>query len=364
VNQPLERDALRAIQDIIAREKGTPLDREGVRELQAVLARLSEGGAPPQRCYSDREATILFADLRGFSAISAHYPVEVVLGELNRCFGVMADLVKRHYGTVDKFMGDSIMALFHGDPGVPRDHARRAVLCAVEMQLAMQGLREGQRAGRLPELYLGIGISTGSVMAGLIGSDAYHAYTVIGEEVNLAARIEALSLRGQVLMSEATYAHVKEFAHVGEPMEVYVKGRVERMRVREVLGIPPLGKVVPRQDARKSPRVAVSIPLEYWLLDGKTVGTHAGQGTVRDISYGGLLAELDTGLAQYAELKLAFDLPCLGARARDVYARAVSVREQQGRLLVGMEFTSLSAEVEEQIRLAVQMLLQEERRSP
>jgi adenylate cyclase len=360
VNRPLERDALRAIQDIIAREKGTPLAREAVRELQAVLARLTEGGAPRETRYSDREATILFADLRGFSAISANYPVAVVLGELNRCFGVMADLVKRHYGTVDKFMGDSIMALFHGDPGVPRDHARRAVLCAVEMQLVMQELREGERPATLPELYLGIGISTGSVMAGVIGSDAYHAYTVIGEEVNLAARIEALSLRGQVLMSEATYAHVKDFAHVGEPMEVYVKGRVERMRVREVLGIPPLGKVVPRQDARKSPRVPVSIPVEYWLLDGKTVGAQASRGTVRDISYGGLLAELETSIRQYAELKLAFDLPCVAARAHDVYARAVSVRENQGRWLVGMEFTSLPGAVEEQIRLAVQMLLQED----
>jgi len=364
VNQPLERDALRAIQDIIAREKGTPLDREGVRDLQAVLARLIDGNAPSEKGYSDRQATILFADLRGFSAISANYPAEVVLGELNRCFGVMADLVKSHYGTVDKFMGDSVMALFHGDPGVPRDHARRAVLCAVEMQLAMQDLREGHRAGRLPELYLGIGISTGSVMAGMIGSDAYHAYTVIGEEVNLAARIEALSLRGQVLMSDATYAHVKDFAHVGEPMEVYVKGRVERMRVREVLGIPLLGKVVPRQDARKSPRVAVSIPLEYSLLEGKTVDGQARRGTVRDISYGGLLAELDTSLAQYAELKLTFDLPSVGARAHDVYARVVSLREQHGRWLVGMEFTSLPGAVEEQIRVTVQMLLQEDRRSP
>jgi c-di-GMP-binding flagellar brake protein YcgR len=165
-------------------------------------------------------------------------------------------------------------------------------------------------------------------------------------------------------MSEATYAHVKEFAHVGDPMEVYVKGRGERMRVREVLGIPPLGKVVPREDARKSPRVAVSIPLEYWLLEGKTVGGQARRGTVRDISYGGVLVEVDTRLAQYAELKLAFDLPCVGARAHDVYARAVSMREQQGRWLVGMEFTSLPGVVEEQIRLAVQMLLQEERRSP
>src|SRR6185503_1434988 len=109
------------------------------------------------------------------------------------------------------------MVIFAGDQSTPRDHARRALLCAVEMQIAMNELRRLHREEVVPEMYLGIGISTGTVMAGLIGSDAYRAYTVIGEEVNLASRIEALSLRGQVLMSDATFAHCKDFVHVGEP---------------------------------------------------------------------------------------------------------------------------------------------------
>src|SRR6185369_435092 len=150
--------------------------------------------------FSQRELTVLFGDLRGFSALAAACPGAQLVRLLNRCFGAMVEIVDRHYGTIDKFMGDAIMVIFPGDPAAPRDHARRALLCAVEMQLAMHELRQQHQGENVPAMFMGIGISTGSVMAGLIGSDAYRAYTVIGEEVNLAARIESFSLRGQVLM--------------------------------------------------------------------------------------------------------------------------------------------------------------------
>jgi adenylate cyclase len=365
VTPPLQRDALRVIQDIVREAKGSPLEREAVRRVQAVLKAVAAGEVPSSAsdaAYSQRDATILFADLRGFSAITSAYPTEVVLGVLNRCFAMMVEIIVRHYGTIDKFMGDAIMVVFHGDASAPRDHARRAVLCAVEMQLAMNELRLQHRGEKVPDIYMGIGISTGSVMSGLIGSDAYRAYTVIGEEVNLAARIEAFSLRGQVLMSESTYEHCKDFVHVGEPMDVYVKGRPERMRVREALGIPALGKAVPRQDMRKSPRVAVRLDLQYWLVERKVVSTAASVGIVRDISYHGLLAELEQPLPSYSELKLAFELPPLGFRAEEIYSRIVSIREQDSRVLAGIEFTSLDANTSAKIQLFVQMLLQGEYR--
>jgi adenylate cyclase len=356
MSTPLQRDALRLIQDIVREAKGSPLDRESVRRVEAALARTELAAPHGPATYSEREATILFADLRGFSALAAAHPAAVVLGVLNRCFGAMADIVARHYGTIDKFMGDAIMAVFHGEPA--RDHARRALLCAVEMQLAMHELQARSRAERLPDLYLGIGVSTGRVMAGLIGSDAYRAYTVIGEEVNIAARIEPFSLRGQVLMSEATYHHVKDFVHAGEPMDVYVKGRAGRVRVREALGIPALGKVVPRQDQRKSPRVPVRLDLDYWPLEGKMVRAEAARGIVRDLGYHGALVELPRPAGLYSELKLAFDLPPLGVRADEVYARVVSARAHDGGVLAGVEFTSLDGETNARIELFVQMLLQ------
>jgi adenylate cyclase len=362
MTDPLLRDALRLIQDIVLEAKGSRLDREAVRRVEEVLKSLAapETARSADTGFSRREATILFADLRGFSAIAAKYPPDVVLGVLSSCFGLLTGIIVRHYGTIDKFMGDAIMVVFHGENPSPRDHVQRALLCAVEMQIAMVDLRTQHRHDGMPEVYLGIGISTGTVMAGLIGSAAYRAYTVIGEEVNLAARIEAFSLRGQVLMSEATYAHCADFVQTGEPMEVYVKGAGERLRIREALGIPELGKVVPRQEVRKSPRVEVGLTVQYQALVGKVVDSRPLMGTMRDLGYHGALVQLAAPVRLHSEVKLAFHLPSLDFRAEEIYARVVSVREHAGEHLAGMEFTSLGAETSRQIQLFVQMCIQGE----
>ena len=362
MTRPLERDALRIIQDVVREATGTGLPAEARQRLERLLRAIAEGHAPEagEQAFSAREVTILFADVRGFSALVSEYPTEVVLRVLDRCFSRMTEIIVRHYGTIDKFIGDAIMVIFPGDPTAPRDHARRTVLCAIEMQIAMNELRSLEEKEHLPDLYMGIGISTGRVMAGLIGAQEYRAFTIVGEEVNIAARIEALSLRGQVLMSETTYEHCRDFVHAGDPMEVHVKGRSRRMVVREALGIPALGKSVPRQDVRKSPRVQVRLPLEYSLMEGKTVAAERLPGLVRDLSYRGALIELDRKHEMRAELKVAFDLTFLGFRAHDVYARVVSVRGDGGRFLHGLEFTSLDGETQQKIELFVQMLLQGE----
>jgi adenylate cyclase len=351
------REALQAIDRILGRESRAPLEGAGRSELQALLERLATGAAPANAArYARHEATILFADLRGFAALAGRHPPEVVLAELNRCFGRMVELIAAHRGAVDKFIGDAIMAVFHADPALPGDHARQAVLCAIEMQLAMREL--GRDARTMPALYMGIGISTGAIIAGVIGSDAYRAYTVVGEPVNLAARVETLSLRGQILMSEATFEQVKDVVHAGEPLEVHVKGRAERLRVREALGIRGLDKIVPRQDARKSPRVPLLMRVEYWPLEDKLVAAKPRRGRARDLGYYGMLAELPTAARLHAEVKLAFELPCVNYSASEVYARIVYLAAEGAHWLAGLEFTSITGEAEEQVRRCVQMLLQ------
>ena len=309
------------------------------------------------------EATILFADLRGFTATSAGYPMEPMVALLNRWFVAMSEIVCAHGGSIDRFMGDSVMAVFFRPPGSRNDDVRRALACAVEMQIAMDDINR-HRGAATPELFLGIGINSGPVAAVRLGSARHAVQTVIGDEVNLASRIEALSLRGQILVSEATWQLAAGYALTGQPMEVYVKGWRERLRVREVLGIPDLRQQLPRRDARRSPRVQVLLPFSYEVLAEKIVSPVSGSGTLLDIGYYGAQAEVAAELPLYAELKLGMELPLIGYRSRDIYARVVKVERSGKRRIARLEFTSMDAEGKEQIELFVQEVMQRTEREP
>src|SRR5581483_418508 len=203
------RRAVDRIQSLVSAETGRRLGVSAEAALSKVLRNVASGSPHGEDGFTYRELTILFADLRGFMSISDRHPTEVVLA---------------HEGTIDKFMGDSIMARF-GDAPSGRDPAERAAACAVDLQIAMDKLNAQHRHSAVPEVYLGIGINTGPVLVGTLGSELYEAHTVIGEEVALAARIEAFSLRGQVLLSESTFRRCNGHIKTGEPFSLYVKGK-------------------------------------------------------------------------------------------------------------------------------------------
>ena len=353
------RVALRRIQDIVREATGISLTNAARDQIETVLSRVA-GNSPTaldDEHFSQRDVTILLADLRGFTSITAAQPAGVTIGMLNRCFVKMTQIIFEHNGAIDKFMGDAIMVIFSRNRTAPGEDARDALACAVGMQIAMQELNAAREAG-LPELYLGIGINTGSVMAGVVGSEHYSAYTVMGEEVNLASRVEAFSLRGQILISEATHAYCRDFVTVGPPVEVFVKGKADRVQIREVLGIPSLGQVVPRRDMRRSPRVEVKLPVVYQHLRGKVVMPEQRDGLIQDIGYYGVRVAAAQPMPLHSELKLAFDLPLFGYRASEIYARVVKVSEEDGSHIAGLEFSSVGQESERQIKLFVQMLIQ------
>lgn len=357
--QPALRKALQRVQEIIARERGAPLSGNALAQLEAALAGIAghAAGTAGEGSFLSREVTILLADLRGFTALSAVHPVGVVLDLLNRYFVTMSEIIFRHRGTIDKFMGDSIMVLF-GVPDTGEDDVRRALACAVEMQLAMDALNQDHRQRGMPEFYMGIGINTGTVMAGLLGSDLYSEYTVIGDQVNLASRIETFSLRGQVLISEATFERCRGYLETAEPMEVHVKGKAGPVRLREVLAIPALGKSLPRQEIRRSPRVEVKLPFTYQLIENKIIMPQAHRGTLLDISYHGVLAELEEPLPEYSDIRLDLDLSLIGCHAADVYAKVLNSKQAGGRCVSGIEFTSVSVQSNLNIKHFVQLLIQ------
>jgi len=149
-----------------------------------------------------RQVTVLFADLRDFTRFSAQHPAPKVVEILNLVFNELVEIVFNHNGTFDKFLGDAIMAFF-GAPISGDDDAHRALQAAVEMQRCFGGLQKREDNGILQSLGLGVGIHSGEVTVGNIGSERRMDYTVIGDNVNIARRLQELARPGEILISEA-----------------------------------------------------------------------------------------------------------------------------------------------------------------
>lgn len=294
-------------------------------------------------------------DLRGFTSFSEAHPAEVVLEVLDSYLIEMSRVIVRHDGMVDKFMGDSIMALF-GAERTGQDDVRRAVACAVDMQIAMVELNARHKESGMPPVFMGIGINTGLVTAGQFGSELYSVFTVVGNEVNLASRIEAVSLRGQVLISDGTYERCGDYVTAARPMTVFVKGKALPIGFREVLGIPSLGLSVPRQELRRSPRVQAKLPFSYRMVENDVVGGQH-QASTLDVSYHGLLARVPSRLAEHSEVRIDLPLPLVDHVAKGIYARVVKSTERDGMNLAAIEFTAIGDADAAAVRRFVQMLV-------
>ena len=330
---------------------------EDISRATASAGRQEESRAGMSAPCSLQEVSILMADIRGFTAMAEDYSPVVMLETLNRYLAKMCEIAVSHGGTVDKFMGDAVMLLF-GAPRVADDDARRAVDCAVAMQIAVEEMNRENAMLGLPPLHVGIGINTGQVIAGRLGSELHSEYTVVGNEVNIAARIEAFSLRGQVLISETTFERCAGHVETAEPVEVQMKGKSAPVRLREVLAIPSLGWKLPRQDVRRSPRVEVHIPCVYQNVEDKVIIPGERRGIVHDMSYDGMLTEVDSDLAEHDDIVVRLDLSLVGSQVRDIYAKVRSVRDVREQRLAGVEFTAIQQELERDLRRFVQLLLQ------
>ncbi len=360
MDDELHRKTLAGIQALLREEFGQTLAGAGEKRLSSLLSSSWDEAARKTGTenFLSRDVTILLADLRGFSAVSERYPVDVMLDVLNDYFSHMSRIVFDHGGTIDKFMGDAIMVLF-GAPESRADDVERAVRCAVTMQVDMSEMNKLHRMAGRPELFMGIGINSGTVMAGNLGSDLYSEYTVIGEEVNLTSRIETFSLRGQVLISESTFARCKDLVRCGEPEEVHVKGKTVPVVLHEVLGIPGLGLEVPRQEIRRSPRVEVHMPFSYQLVDAnKSIQPDIHHGYLLDVGYHGVLAEVDNDIPLHSDIKLDMDLSLIAYKATDVYAKVLKVIPQEKGFKVGIEFTAASVQTDLNIHQFIQLLIQ------
>lgn len=233
-----QRELLRLNRDLESKVESQVVQLKKYNELRRYLSpKLTEKiltgehdfGTEPQR----KMMTVVFTDIRGFSSVTDTLESEELFQLLDRYLSEMIQVVYHHDGTLNKIVGDGLL-IFFGDPIPMEDHAERGVRMAVHMQEKVGELREEWRQYGL-ELGIGIGINTGFMTIGNIGSDMHRDYTVIGNQVNVAARLESMAKAGQILISQRTYSRIKEIFRVQEVGEIKVKGIYNPVKTYNVI---------------------------------------------------------------------------------------------------------------------------------
>jgi adenylate cyclase len=182
------------------------------------------------------EVTLLFSDIRGFTAMSELRAPQEIVRMLNEYFELMVDVIFKHEGTLDKFVGDEIIALFGAPVALPSAEIK-AVECALDMMIVLAEFNRVRAAEGHEEIKIGIGINTGTVVTGAIGSSRALQYTAIGDAVNTASRLCSVAKAGEIIVSEATYGRVQSMVNATTLTPVRVKGKADVLRVWNITGM-------------------------------------------------------------------------------------------------------------------------------
>jgi adenylate cyclase len=310
-----------------------------------VVSSLLEGQDGQKLGGEERVVTIMMSDLRGFTSLSERYSAENIVRLINNFLGVMTDIILKHNGTIVEFLGDAIFAIF-GAPLSRGDDAGNAVACAIEMQQAMARVNEINSEQSLPEVFMGIGLNTGRVAVGNIGSEKRAKYGVVGSHVNLAARIESFTVGGQVLISDSTLNAVGPSLRIAGRREVKPKGVAEPIFIHDVRGVgAPHHLYLP--DVRQKPLFRPPSPLciTYWTIEDKDVANEALAGELVAVSLSEAELRGPRLPTNHTNVKLRF-LERSGEEMRDdVYCKVVSEPTDEG--CVRLALTALPPAIEQ-----------------
>jgi adenylate cyclase len=295
-----------------------------------------------------RQVTLLVSDLRSFSAIAERLSPEASVVVINTYLEAMTEVINTYQGTINDFVGDGIFTIF-GAPIQQADDTERAVACAIAMQRAMQSINQSINQNhqyQLTPLEMGIGLHTGEVLAGNIGSAKRAKYTVIGSEVNLAFRIESYTVGGQILASDRVINHCKAPVQTQRKLEVQLKGFHEAIVLYEVTGIGDRYNQFLPQQVEAMVSLQAEVPVRYQVLQDKRLLETNFEGQLLKLS--NTQAELFTlcPINQLDNLKL--NLLIDGTfTSDDLYAKVV---EQVAEHHFWIRFTSIPPAIATQLK--------------
>jgi adenylate cyclase len=297
----------------------------------------------------NREVTFLISDLRGFTSLSSKLTPQEVIIILNRYFEKMVEVISKYKGTVSEFMGDGILAFF-GAPIQSVDDPVRAVASAIEMQNALSELNAEHKQSKinLPEIAMGIGINTGEVVVGNIGSERRASYGAVGTPINVAYRIESLSVGGQIFVSSITYEKVKKHVKIRGTKEVKIKGIVKPIYIYDVIGMGGKYKVsLPDKKRKPLKKLEPPLKVECFQVEGKAVTADPIPGKIEYIGENMAEISLACQVEAFENLKIVYSTGRHSGLS-ELYAKVVpegeySMKLSRENLLI--EFTSLADDI-------------------
>ena len=317
INEEKERNFIRVT-------FGRYLSNEVVEELLGSPEGLKMSG-------ESREVTFLVSDLRGFTSLSSSLSPDNLIPILNRYFERMVEIIARYRGTVDELQGDGILVFF-GAPLAGSDDEERAIACAIEMQNAMEKLNSDQQRFNLPELSMGIGINSGEVVVGNIGSQTRAKYGAIGAPINIAFRIESHTVSRQILISPSTYEKVRSLAKVCGTMEVQFKGIDQPVTLYDVSGMGGKYQVALIEKTTETfTSIKPPLPITCFLLEGKTVSKTGMPGYIVSLAESSAEISLEGQVDINSNLKVLL-MPQEVNGLSEVYAKVVSFDESDSTL--------------------------------
>ena len=323
------RDAVKAMQRIqqlngqlelrnklLSETFGRFLSDEIVRQLLDTPDGLLLGG-------KKRTLTIMMSDLRGFTAMSEQMEPQALISMLNHYLGEMTSIIQQYNGTIIEFIGDGILAIF-GAPAELDHHAEDASAAAVAMQCRMAAVNEWNRKRGFPTLEMGIGLNTGEVIVGNIGSEKRTKYGVVGSHVNLCGRIESYTVGGQILIAPQTRSMISCALDIAQELEVFPKGVKGELILSQITGIGEPYNLSCSMESENEAMESVCIPVRLKRISEKHCSDIIYDGTITAINGKYAVLKTQESLNLYENISLCAD--------DDVFCKVLGVAGDEFRL--------------------------------
>jgi adenylate cyclase len=323
------RDAVQAMQRIqqlnsqlelrnklLSETFGRFLSDEIVRQLLDTPDGLLLGG-------KKRTLTIMMSDLRGFTAMSEQMEPQSLIAMLNHYLGAMTEVIQQYNGTIIEFIGDGILAIF-GAPVASDHHASDAVAAAIAMQMQMEVINTWNTDRGYPILEMGIGINTGEVIVGNIGSEKRTKYGVVGSHVNLCGRIESYTIGGQILISPLTRSMVQCDLEVAQEMEVYPKGVKGALTLSRITGIGTPYNLYNEGQSQQKDMHSVQIPVRFKRISEKHCSETVFDGVLTEMNERYAILNTDTPIHLFENISICAN--------NDIFCKVLA-KEAHGLLL-------------------------------